>query len=93
MSFEIALGFGDGVADLRATLIGGADHLHAACFAGIQVAQLKIDLVSFGMLEPLGQHGVQLDLLGRSVAGVRHRQNESRAVADHDFLGRLSFQD
>src|SRR5947208_13546275 len=52
----------------------------------------SIHFVSLGMLEALGEIGVQLDLLGRPVAGVGDRQNEGGAIADQDFFRRLRLQ-
>ncbi len=92
LSLEVALGLGQGIADLHTTLIGGADHLNAPGFARVQIAQLEIHLVALRVLQAFGQRGMQLDLLGRPVAGVGDRQDEGGAVADENLLGSGGFQ-
>ena len=93
LGVQTAIGLGRRLAFLDAAALADALHGDVARLSRRQVADVEIHLRPTGALQPFGQHGMNLDLLGRAVAGIGDRQNEGGRFADQNLRRSLRLED
>ena len=94
MGVEAVVSHGDAIHLLGTGRFCQAHHLHRAIFAGSQGAEIQFKHFAANMLQAFGQKGLDLDVIGRPVAGVADRDGHRRHVAKDNMFrrGRLHRQ-